>query len=219
MSSSLSPPCLKPRLRGVSHQFACVAALAAGSMLVLSAPSAAAVRACSIYVAALVLLFGISATYHSPTWRPQARAWLRRLDHASIFVLIAATYTPICMLALAPPLGHHLLLLVWGGAALGVLQSLVWVRAPRAVSTAIYLLLGWAVLPYLPQVLQAMGPTETGLVGLGGLIYTLGALVYASRWPNPLPRTFGYHEIFHVCVIIASMCHFAAVYRLVHPSR
>ena len=215
MPSIMKSPPPKPRLRGVSHQFAAVAALVGGIMLVLSAPTAAANRASAIYSAALVLLFTTSAVYHSPTWQPTVRAWLRRLDHASIFVLIAATYTPICMLALRTTAGPSLLLLIWGGAALGVLQSLIWVRAPKPFSALVYLMLGWGVLPYLPQLMTTLQTPELVLLAIGGLIYSSGAVIYAMHWPNPLPKIFGYHEIFHLCVICASICHFAAIYRLV----
>jgi hemolysin III len=133
---------------------------------------------------------------------------MRRLDHSAIFLLIAGTYTPICLLLPARS-GHPLLAIVWGGAAAGVLQSVLWVRAPKPLVAGVYVLLGWAVVPVLPALRAALGGTSLALLAAGGAAYTLGAVVYALRRPDPFPRVFGYHEVFHALVILAAVCHFA----------
>lgn len=198
----------KPLLRGVSHEIAAGVALAGWIVLaVVAAPGQARIAA-HVYGASLFTLFVVSALYHRPTWRPRARLFMRRLDHAAIFLLIAGTYTPFCLL-LPPATGQRLLAVVWAGAAAGVLQSLLWVRAPKVLSAGVYVLLGWIVVPVLPALRAAVGGGAIGLLLGGGVLYTLGALVYAARRPDPFPRVFGYHEIFHALVIAAAACHFA----------
>lgn len=202
---------VKPRLRGVSHQYAAYIALPAGLLLTSSAHTRKAAIGSLVYTASLVVLFSISALYHRPTWQPQQRKWMRRLDHSAIFFLIAGTYTPICLLALPGRPGEQLLLIVWTGAFIGILQSLFWVSAPKVLVTALYVLLGWAGVRSVGQ----LRDTGVLLVACGGLSYTVGAVVYALKRPNPAPKTFGYHEIFHALVIVASILHFTAVARLV----
>jgi hemolysin III len=201
---------VKPRWRGVSHQIACVVALVAGGGLVARAPSEAGRTSALIYTLSLASLFGISAAYHRPTWKPAARQWMRRLDHAAIFVLIAGTYTPLTM-ALGPADGGLLRAVIWGGALAGVLQSVLWVTAPKPLIAIIYVILGWSIAPYLKQMLAAVGPGPLGLILLGGVFYSAGALIYARRRPDPWPETFGYHEIFHALVCAAAALHFIAV--------
>jgi hemolysin III len=198
----------KPLLRGVSHEIAAAVALAGWVALALVAAPGRARLAANVYGASLFTLFAVSALYHRPTWRPRARRVMRRLDHSAIFLLIAGTYTPFCLL-LPPATGHLLLAVAWGGAAAGVLQSLLWVGAPRAFSAVVYVLLGWVVVPVLPALRAALGGGAVALLAGGGALYTLGALVYASRRPDPSPRVFGYHEVFHAMVIAAAGCHFA----------
>jgi hemolysin III len=205
----------KPKLRGVSHQFASLVALLAGVALVLQAADARAAFAASVYAASLVTLFSVSALYHVPTWAPAARQRMRRLDHASIFVLIAGTYTPICVLGLPPETGERLLYMVWGAAAAGVLQTIFWVHAPKPLSASLYVLMGWVLLPYASPVWHSLGTAGIGLILLGGFFYTAGAIIYALRRPDPVPAVFGYHEVFHVLVILASICHFVVVASLV----
>jgi hemolysin III len=206
----------KPLLRGRSHQYAAVAALAAGIMLVVSAPTSRAVLACTIYAASLFTLYFVSGTYHSFQWGTVAKGWWRRMDHAAIFVLIAGTYTPLCLLTKLPDdVGKPLLRFVWTMAALGVVQSLVWTRSPKAVNALLYVLLGWAVVPYWGPVSVALQPLGQALLVAGGVTFTLGAVVFATKFPDPVPHVFGYHEVFHVFVIAASLMHFVAVYRLV----
>lgn len=201
----------KPLLRGVSHHFACFAALGAGVVLVGMSPSLQAAAATTLYAATLAAMFGISAAYHRGSWGPRARAWWRRADHATIFLFIAGSYTPICMLAIGGPSGARLLALVWGGAALGALQALFWLRAPRVVTALLYVALGWVLVAYWPDVSSALALAPRVLLLAGGALYTAGAIVYALRRPDPAPDVFGYHELFHALVIAAAVCHFAAV--------
>ncbi|MBF5045698.1 hemolysin III family protein [Aggregicoccus sp. 17bor-14] len=206
---------VKPLLRGVSHQAAASVALGAGAVLVALAPTAPARAAALVYALSLVAMFAVSALYHRPTWSPRARARMRRLDHATIFVLIAGTFTPFAVLGLGGSAATTLLAVAWGGALLGLLQSLFWVHAPKPVSALLYLALGWAISPYFGALRAAVGTRALGLLLAGGVAYSVGALVYALRRPNPFPRVFGYHEVFHALVIVASVCHFAAVLGLV----
>jgi len=207
---SVAPPRPKPLLRGVSHEIAAGIALAGWLLLALRARSASAAVGAHVYGASLVILFAVSAAYHRPFWPPGRRAVWRRIDHSAIFLLIAGTYTPLCLL-LGGSLGATLLALVWGGALLGVLRSVFWPRAPRWVIAGLAVALGWAVVPVLPALGGALGAGGLALLFAGGAAYTLGAVVYARRWPNPSPRVFGYHEVFHLMVIVAAACHYAVV--------
>jgi hemolysin III len=179
------------------------------------APSAPARLAALVYGLSLVAMFGVSALYHRPTWQPAARARMRRLDHATIFLLIAGTFTPFAVLGLEGRETTTLLCIAWGGALLGLLQALFWVHAPKPLTALLYLAMGWAISPYFGALRAALGNAPLGLLLAGGVAYSLGALVYALRRPDPFPRTFGYHEVFHALVIVASVCHFAAVLGLV----
>jgi len=207
----------KPLLRGVSHQFAGFCAAGAGLVLVAMSQTAHAALAVAVYALSLVAMFGISAAYHRGRWGPRARAFWQRADHSTIFVFIAGTYTPICLLAVGGAAGARLLALVWVGAALGVAQALWWTRAPRALTAGLYVALGWALVAYWGDVSAALGTASSVLLVVGGCLYTVGAAVYALRRPDPVPRVFGYHEVFHALVIAASVCHFAAVLLLVRP--
>ena len=198
----------KPLLRGVSHELAAGVALGGWILLALVAAPGRARLAANVYGASLVALFVVSALYHRPHWRPRARLLMRRLDHSAIFLLIAGTYTPFCLL-LPPQTGERLLAVVWGGATAGVLQSVLWVRAPKPLVAAVYVLLGWVIVPVLPSLRTALGPGAIALLATGGAAYTLGAVVYATRRPDPFPRVFGYHEVFHALVVAAAACHFA----------
>jgi hemolysin III len=202
---------VKPRLRGVSHQYAFYVALAAGAALVVLARGGEARVAALVYAFSLAAMFGASALYHRIDWSPRPRAWLRRLDHSMIFVLVAGTYTPFALLVLAPVLGWPVLGVVWGGALAGVVISLVWIDAPRWLTAVLYVALGWASVVTMPQLWDRAGAMAVALLATGGLLYTAGAVVYARRRPDPVPRVFGYHEVFHVLVIAAAAVHFAAV--------
>jgi hemolysin III len=202
----------KPRLRGVSHQWACLCTVPLGVALVVAAGSARARIAVTAYAASLVALFGVSALYHRVNWRSvSARRWMRRLDHSMIFVLIAGTYTPFALLALHGPLALAILIVVWAGALSGVLFKLVWINAPKWLVVVVYIALGWVAMAAVPQLLAAIGVGGLTLLGLGGLLYTLGAVIYAVKRPDPVPAVFGYHEVFHLIVIVAAALQYAVI--------
>jgi hemolysin III len=208
---------VKPLLRGVSHEDAFFVSLGCGVALILAASNGKARLAASIYAVAVSALLGTSALYHRVTWRPAARRWMRRLDHSMIFVLIAGTYTPVALLALKGSLASTILIVVWAGALGGVIFKLVWIDAPKWVFALVYLALGWvsvAILGELPAAIGWLG--VAGLAG-GGLLYTIGAIVYASGRPNPSPKVFGYHEVFHALVIVAAALHYAVIAFAVLP--
>jgi len=209
---------VKPRLRGVVHQWSFFVSVAAGAALVVLAPSGRATAACAVYAVALCGLLGTSALYHRVTWRPSVRQWMRRLDHSMIFVLIAGTYTPFATLVLSQPLGDVVLLGVWGGAVAGIVFTLVWIRAPKWLTAAAYIALGWFSLIALPQLVERTGLGGLALLAGGGVAYTVGAVIYARRRPDPRPGVFGYHELFHVLVVVAAAAHFVAVAAYAAPS-
>ena len=202
---------VKPRLRGVLHQYAFFVAMVAGAVLVLMAPDGRATVAAAVYAVGLAGLLGTSALYHRVTWPPRARRWMRRVDHTMIFVLIAATTTPFALLVVDEPLGTIVLVTVWGGAALGAVVKLVWIDAPKWLSAAAYIALGWVSVVAMPQILDRAGVAALVLLAAGGLAYTAGAVVYALQRPDPAPKVFGYHEIFHALVVLAAIAHFVAV--------
>jgi hemolysin III len=208
---------VKPRLRGVLHEYAFFVSLACGIALILAASDGRARVAAAIYTLALSGLLGTSALYHRVTWRPRARRWMRRLDHSMIFVLIAGTYTPVALLALKGSLATAILLVLWFGALGGVVFKLLWIDAPKWLFAAVYVALGLvtaAVIGELPATIGWLG--VAGLLG-GGLLYAIGAVVYASGRPNPWPKVFGYHEVFHTLVIAAAALHFAVIAFAVMP--
>jgi hemolysin III len=197
-----------PILRGVSHLWTVPFAAAGALALVALADGPAGRAAAAIYGLGLIALFAGSATYHRWRWDPRWRPLLRRIDHATIFVFIAASYTPVAVLVLH---GTALLVVIWAGAAAGVAFSLAWIDAPRALQAALYIGLGWVVVGATPELLHRLGIAPVALFGAGGVLYTVGAMVYARQRPDPWPRTFGYHEVFHACVIGAAACHFTAI--------
>jgi hemolysin III len=203
---------VKPRLRGVSHEWAFFVSLFLGAGLIVAAKTPKATLAVAIYAVSLSALLGTSALYHRIDWtRPEARKWMRRLDHSMIFFLIAGTYTPFALLVLNGPLADAILVVVWIGAIAGTVVEMVWIEHPKWVAAAIYLSLGWVATISFPQLWNDMGVAGTLLVAVGGLLYTAGAVVYATQRPDPNPRVFGYHEVFHLFVIAAAAAHFAAV--------
>jgi hemolysin III len=207
----MEPP-RAPRLRGVFHQYAFFVAFGAGVVLLVLADGYLERFAVWVYAVALTAMFGASALYHRFPWRTAAaRLRARRLDHAMIFVFIAGTYTPFALLAFDGPLRAVVLASVWAGAALGVLLGLRWIHAPRWVSALAYLAVGWIGLIAIPELFPALGVAAAVLVLVGGGLYVLGALSYATTWPNPFPATFGFHEIFHVLVVAAAVTQFVAV--------
>ena len=202
---------LKPRWRGVLHEAAFAVSLITGTVLVCLADGARQRVAVSVYAACVALLFGTSAAYHRGTWSPRAHALMARLDHSMIFLLIAGTYTPFCLLLLHGPLQWITLTLVWGGAAAGVVLRNVMRQPPRWLLVGLYLVLGWVALGIVPDVLRRGGVAVLVLLLLGGAFYSAGALVYARRKPNPSPRWFGFHEVFHALTLAAFVSHYLAV--------
>jgi hemolysin III len=208
---------IKPKLRGVSHQYAFFVSLGCGVALILAASDGRARLAAGIYAAAVSALLGTSALYHRVTWRPKARRWMRRLDHSMIFVLIAGTYTPVALLALKGSLATTILIVLWAGALGGVIFKLLWIDAPKWLFASVYVALGLvsaAVFGELPATIGWLG--VTGLA-IGGLLYVVGAIVYASGRPNPWPKVFGYHEVFHALVIAAAGLQYAVIAFAVLP--
>ncbi len=202
---------IKPRLRGWLHFGMTPLAGIAGVVLVVLAPTAAGRIGGAVFLAASLLLFGTSALYHRFYWSPAGEAVLRRMDHANIFVFIAATYTPMALTMLTGASQAVLLVLIWSVALLGLVFRIAWLGAPRWLYTVLYLGMGWGALGWLPQFYRSGGPVVLGLVVAGGLLYSLGAVVYARKRPNPSPRWFGFHEIFHAATIGAFACHYAAI--------
>ena len=208
----------KPRLRGVSHQWAFYVSLAFGAALVVAAPAGQPRLAAAVYAVSVAALFGTSALYHRITWASQAaRRWMRRLDHSMIFLLIAGTYTPFALLVLDGDLATVILVVVWAGALAGIFMKLVWIDAPKTLVAILYLALGWVAVAAFPSMLDELGITGTALVVVGGLLYTAGALVYALQRPNPVPTVFGYHEVFHALVILAAALQYAVIAFYVIP--
>ncbi len=214
-----APAPVKPSLRGVSHQLAFFLAVGLGLALVGTADGGAATTTAAIYATGVCGLFGVSALYHRRTWATdRSRAWMRRLDHSMIFVFIAATYTPIAVLALTGTLGTVILAVVWAGALAGVALSMAWPGAPKWLTALVYVALGWVAVAAMPQLWESLGPWSVAGLALGGVLYTLGAVVYARGRPDPRPAVFGYHEIFHAFVVVAAASHFAVIAFAVLPS-
>lgn len=200
----------KPSWRGWIHTGVLPIAVAGGIVLVVLADGAVAKVAAAIFFACSVLLFGTSAIYHRFNWGPKAKLALKRVDHANIFLLIAGSYTPITLLALPQDKGLPLIIVIWASALLGIGFRVFWITAPRWLYVLIYIAMGWAALVYLVDLLNANAAMMI-LVLVGGLFYTLGAVVYAMKKPNPIPGHFGFHEIFHAFTVLAFLCHWSAV--------
>jgi hemolysin III len=209
---------VKPRLRGVSHQWAFFVSVVLGAVLVLAAPAGSGRLSAAIYAFSVAGLFGASALYHRINWTTDgARRWMRRLDHSMIFVLIAGTYTPFAVLVLDGTLATVILIVVWTGAAGGVVLKLCWIDAPKWLIALIYVALGWVAVAAFPDMLGELGLAPTAMVAAGGVLYTLGAVVYALRRPDPAPEVIGYHEIFHALVIAAAALQYAVIAFFVLP--
>ena len=200
---------IKPTWRGWIHAATFPVAIVAGIVLIVVADGAPAKWASAVFMLTSLLLFGNSALYHRFDWQPKVKVLLKRIDHANILLLIAGTYTPLAVLALPPQKGVLLLSLVWGGTLVGILFRVFWINAPRWLYVALYLLLGWAAVMYIVDLMNANFAMMV-LVIVGGLLYTGGAVVYALKKPNPWPGHFGFHEIFHVCTVLAFLCHWTA---------
>jgi len=208
---------VKPRLRGVSHQYAFFVSIGCGVGLILAASEGRARLAASIYAAAVSALLGTSALYHRVTWRPKARRWMRRLDHSMIFVLIAGTYTPVALVALKGTLASTILIVLWAGALGGVIFKLAWIDAPKWLLAMVYVAMGLVTAAVFGELPAAIGWLGAIGIALGGVLYLFGAVIYASGKPNPWPKVFGYHEVFHALVLAAAGLHYAVIAFAVLP--
>jgi len=226
MNAPTAPPILKevlkPRLRGVLHEYAFFVSLVCGVALILAASNGRARVAAIIYAVAVSGLLGTSALYHRVTWRPATRRWMRRLDHSMIFVLIAGTYTPVALLALKGSLARVILIVLWAGALVGVLFKLLWIDAGRSsigkwLFAAVYVALGLVTAAVFGELPAAIGWLGAAGLAIGGLLYVVGAVVYASGRPNPWPKVFGYHEVFHALVVAAAALQYAVIAFAVLP--
>jgi hemolysin III len=202
---------VKPRLRGWLHAGTAPLALAAGVVLVAMSPTAATRVGSAVFATSALVLFSVSAVYHRGSWSPRVAARLRRLDHASIFLLIAGSYTAFSVLLLHGADRLVLLATVWTGALLGMLFRVVWIDAPRWLHTPVYVVLGWAALLYLGELVESASTVVLVLIAVGGALYTLGGVVYGVRRPDPSPRWFGFHEVFHSLTVAAFASHYAGV--------
>lgn len=207
----------KPRLRGRLHQAAFFVSLPAGIALVALAGGAEARATATVFAVTMAGLFGVSAAYHRGGWSDEARRLMKHLDHSMIFVFIAGSYTPITLLAMRPAWGITLLALAWTGAAAGVVVTVLRLERWHGVGFAMYLVLGWLAVVAAPQLAQTLSRAELALLVTGGLLYTVGAVILARKRPDPSPRVFGYHEVWHTFVVGATACHFTLVLLLVHP--
>ncbi len=201
----------RPRLRGMLHLVSFAVSLVAGPLLVADAHGTTAKIAAGIYAASVTGLFAASALYHRITWQPAAHRRMQRLDHAMIFILIAGTYTPVLLLRMPMPYDVVGLCAVWGLALTGLVAHMCWLNAPERLIGGIYLGLGWLAVPALPVLAHRIAPAGLALIIAGGALYTLGALGYHRRWPNPAPAVFGFHEVFHTFVCAAVACHYLAI--------
>jgi len=201
----------RPVLRGRIHAYGLIVAVPAGLALVASAQGATARAATAVYALSLVALLAVSSAYHRLASSDRSRRWLRRLDHSTIYLLIAGSYTPICVLVLDGWWGWSLLVGVWAAAALGIVLKLVRFDTSHKLGAALYIVMGWAVLVATPVIVTVITPATLALLAAGGVIYTVGAIVLLTRFPNPFPRVFGYHEVWHTMVVVAAMLHYVAI--------
>ncbi|MDX5311884.1 MAG: hemolysin III family protein [Rhodococcus sp. (in: high G+C Gram-positive bacteria)] len=210
---------VKPRMRGWIHLWAFGVAVVAGAVLVVLSQTVAdppAGWSTVIYSLTVCGVFGVSALYHRVHWHdPRARTWMKRADHSMIFLFIAGSYTPFATLALPPETGRMLLTVVWTGALAGVALKMLWPTAPRWVGVPLYLLLGWAIVPVAGQLTDEAGIVPMVLLLVGGILYSIGAILYPTKWPDPWPHVFGYHEFFHAATVLAALCHAVAVWLVV----
>jgi hemolysin III len=206
----------RPRARGWIHLYGAVVALVAGAALISvswAVESTLAGLATFAYTATIVAMFAVSGIYHRVYWRNQiARMWMKRLDHSMIFLFIAGSYTPFALLSMPHHTGMLVLGLVWGGALAGVLLKMFWPTAPRWVGVPLYLLLGWVAAWFIVTIMHGAGVAALVLLAVGGALYSIGGLLYALKWPNPWPTTFGHHEVFHACTVVAAICHMVAIW-------
>jgi hemolysin III len=211
MADLVPPARAKPLLRGVLHQAAFFVSLAVAPLLIVGADGGRARLAAAVFAGSVAACFGASALYHRVTWTPGVRLWMRRVDHAGVYVLIAGTYTPVSLLVLRGAWRPTILAIVWTGAAAAIVLKFVWVAAPKWLAAAIGIGLGWVAVAALPQLISHIDPVGVTLLVAGGLVYTAGAVVYARRRPDPAPAVFGYHELFHALTIVAVVCQYVAI--------
>ncbi|MEO6317972.1 MAG: hemolysin III family protein [Acidimicrobiales bacterium] len=204
-------PLPKPRLRGWMHLVCFFLAIPAGVTVVALATETRGRIASLVYAFGLIALFGVSGLYHRLEWSTAQRLWMQKLDHGTIFVMIAGSYTPVCLLVLQGWLRWIMLSIAWTGAVVGFVLAFTGGRASRMVRGALYLTLGWASLLAIPQMWDRLSPSELGLLGVGGMLFTVGSIFLFTRWPDPFPRVFGYHEVWHLLVVAAVACHFVAI--------
>jgi hemolysin III len=207
---------VKPRLRGVFHEIGFYLAAATGAAMVVTADPGRAQVAAAIFAGCVAVCFGASAVYHRPMWRPRARAWLARLDHAGVYLLIAGSYAPFGLIVMSKGWAIPVLAIVWSGALVAILFKLLWVQAPKWLSAAIGLMLGWVGAVAFPQLLR-LSPVAVVLVAASGILYSAGAVIYARRRPDPHPHVFGYHELFHLLTVAAAACQYVVVAFYVLP--
>ncbi len=212
MSSPSAPAAQgRPLLRGVLHQAAFMASLVVGTLLIVGADGPRRHVAAAVFAGSVAVCFGASALYHRVTWTPRMRRRMRRVDHAGVYTLIAGTYTAVCLLALDGAWRWSVLAIVWAGAGVAIVLKFVWVDAPKWLAAAIGIALGWVGVAALPELVSRLSPAAVALLLVGGLAYTVGAVVYARQWPNPVPHVFGYHEVFHALTIVAVACQYVAI--------
>jgi hemolysin III len=211
LSDEAAALAVKPTFRGVLHQGALLVSLAAAPLIVLAADDARAKAAAAVFAASVAVCFGVSALYHRVTWRPGVRRWMRRADHAGVYLLIAGTYTPVSLLALEGAWRPTILTIVWAGALVAIVLKFVWIDAPKWVAAALGIALGWVAVFALPHLIGQLELAALILLVAGGLAYTAGAVVYARQKPDPLPAVFGYHEVFHALTIVGVACQYVAI--------
>jgi hemolysin III len=211
MTEQIAGELAKPKWRGVLHQAAFVVAVGIAPLLILTADGGRAQFAAAVFAGSVVACFGASALYHRVTWKPRARLWMRRIDHAGVYLLIAGTYTPVSMLVLRGAWRPVVLTIIWAGAAAAIVLKFVWVGAPKWLAAAIGIALGWVAVVVLPQLVGRVNLAAVILLVAGGLAYTLGAIVYVRRRPDPVPEVFGYHELFHALTIVGVACQYVAI--------
>ncbi len=218
MDSQVAPvDAAKPMLRGWLHAVMFPISILVGIILVATAPTQESRISSAVFASTAALLFGTSALLHRGSWSPRVEGLLRRMDHANIYLIIAGTYTPFAVLALPTDQGRILLSIVWVGASAGVVFRVFWVGAPRWLSTTLYVVVGWVAVFFLSELIDGAGVAAVILIVIGGILYSLGAVVYAIKRPNPSPSAFGFHEVFHTLTVAAFTAHYIAVWLVVHP--
>jgi hemolysin III len=217
VTDTTAPP--KPLLRGWIHEIAFFLSIPAGAVLILSAPTARAKLAATVFALSLAGMYGTSAVYHRFPWDPPTKRAVKRIDHSMIFVLIAGTYTPFALLVLHGSFSLALLLIVWVGALVGIALKVAKIDSLAAVSGALYIVLGWLAVALTPQLLRGLSTAGAILTVAGGISYTLGAIVLAGHRPDPNPRVFGYHEVWHVMTVAGAACHYAVITLILHSMR